>query len=265
MRSVLHKINSFPFEAIFCRYYPVAGLASAQQKVDLMTSEGWDEVRSKEGHFLIPETRAQWQRMCETPIMHDSAVGDLPARAYSILDQIQKHQLGEQLYSIGVGLAALEYHIKRLNPQLELFCSDYGPVSVNRLGKVFYECDGIHRFDVVSEHFRSVYPNAKPKPLLLIHRVDPQLSDDQWVKAFRQLRESAVGHILLVPYQVLTLRHLFEVKRREYWCRVMRTYLAFCGYVRTRRRWLQLWTDSFNLITDPKIGYSQGFLLKSRP
>lgn len=264
LKSLLRQINSLPFEATLKRYYPAPASLESRLQVDLTTPKGWDEVRTQEGNFLIPETRARWQRMCETPIVHDSAAGDLPARAYCILDLIEQHRLGPQFYSLGVGLAALEYHVKRLNPALEVFCSDCGEVTTSRLGKVFRECNGITKFDLLEDSFHAIYPNAKPNPFVLIHRVDPQLSDAHWIKVFAGLRKSGVDHALFVPYKILTLRHLLEFKRRELWQRLSRVNLAFCGYVRTRRRLVRLWGNSFEIIAEPKIGYSQGFLLKQK-
>ncbi len=264
MIALLRRLNSLPFEATVRHYYPLAKTPTGQQGVDLTQAKGWDLVRATEGNFLIPEDRSIWLRMCETRITHDSAAGDLPSRAYDILDLLEKHEVQEQLFSFGVGLAALEYHIKRLRPSLRVYCSDYGIEAVSRLKQVFHECDGIVHFDLIKERFLQVFPQATTSAMVLIHRVDPHLTDNQWEQTFTRLAADKVQWILFVPHRLLTLRYLLRSKRQEAWHRARGISLALSGMVRTKRRWLRLWSNQYELLDEPPIGYSSGFLLKLR-
>lgn len=262
LNSLLRELNSLPFEATIRHHYPLPTSAHGRQTIDLTEAKGWDLVRATESNFLIPEERTVWLRMCETRIAHDSVAGDLPSRAYDILDLLEKHGATEQLFSLGVGLAALEYHVKRLSPGLRVYCSDYGVETAKRLRKVFHECDGISQFDLVKEQFRDVFPHAGAKSAVLIHRVDPQLTDTQWQDAFARLRESGVPYVLYVPHRLLTLRYAVQSKRREWWHRMIGSPIALSGYVRTRRTTVRFWEDSYELVAEPAIGYSQGFWLR---
>ncbi|MCG3776324.1 MAG: hypothetical protein JW395_3177 [Nitrospira sp.] len=260
MIALLRRLNSLPFEVTVRHYYPLPG----QRGADLTEAKGWDVVRTTESNFLIPDDRRTWLRMCESRITHDSIAGDLPSRAYDILDLLEKYGVQEQLFSFGVGLAALEYHIKRLQPSLHVYCSDYGIETVSRLKKIFHECDGIVHFDLIRERFSQVFPQAKAGAMVLINRVDPHLSDVQWEDTFDRLAADKVQRILFVPHRLLTLRYLLDSKCDEAWHRVRGNSLALSGMVRTKRRWLRLWANRYELLDEPPIGYSSGFLLKLR-
>lgn len=245
-------------------YYPLMAGGPEKISVDLTKPDGWDAVRSTAGNFFMPTERSVWQRMCETPIAHDSGVGDLPSRAYSVLDLLEKHNFSKQLISFGVGLGALEYHVKRLKPDLKVYCSDFNVEAVERLKAVFNECDGIYRFDLMAGSYRQVFPGVQDGALLMIHRMDPHLNDEQWIQVFHRLAEDTARNILFVPHRLLTLRYLIESKRREYFHRMIRTPLALSGMVRTLHRWLHLWGEHYELIDEPRIGYSRSFLLRLR-
>lgn len=262
MKSLLRQLNSLPFEVTIRHCYPLPRSTSGRRFIDLTQAKGWDFVRSTESNFLIPEDRAIWLRMCETRVAHDSVAGDLPSRAYDILDLLDKHGVTGQLFSLGVGLAALEYHIKRLRPNLQVYCSDYGVETASRLRKVFHECDGISQFDLIQEQFRNAFPQAGTNSAVLIHRVDPQLSDIQWCEAFARLRENGVSRVLYVPHCLLTLRYAIQSKRREWWHRAIGSSMALSGYVRTRKTTLRFWEGSYELVEETPIGYSRGFWLR---
>ena len=264
MMQFLRKLNSMPYEAAMRHFYPLTAGGPGKLAVDLTKPEGWDAVRSTAGNFYMPTERGVWQRMCETPIAHDSGVGDLPSRAYCILDLLQKKGFSEQLISFGVGLGALEYHLKRLKPELQVYCSDFNDEAVQRLRTVFNECDGIYKFDLMGGSYREVFPRVRDDALLMIHRMDPHLADEEWVQVFERLATGRGRNILFVPHRLLTLRYLFDSKRRELVHRCRRTPLALSGTVRTFHRWLKIWGRDYELVDEPRIGYSRGFLLKLR-
>lgn len=264
MKSLLRRMNALPFELSIQHYFPLQDTGIQQKIVSLNEAAGWDLLRVEEGNFFIPAERERWLQMCTTPIVHDSNWGDLPVRASSILKFIDERKLGGRLFSLGVGLAALEYHIKTLRPSLQVFCSDYGDEAISRLSSAFIECDGIRHFDLTKQKFKIVFPEAQPNDLVLVHRVDPCLSDDEWKDVFSRLAADNAQHVLFVPHQVLNLRYLVFSKRREYIHRIKRTPLASSGAVRTFNRWLRLWGDHYELGEQVQLSCSKGFWLKLR-
>ena len=258
------RLNALPVDLGLKHYYPMEGTKHGRATVDLTKAEGWDQVRAEDGPLFIPENRAQWQRMCDEPVFHDSNGGDLLARAGTILDTLRRHGLTQELYSLGVGLAALEFHIKRLYPDIKLFCSDYGEETTRRLRGLFVESDGISQFDLNTQRFRDVYPSAGPDAVVLIHRVDPHLSDNEWRRAFAALAADGIRHVFFVPHRVLTLRYLVESKERDVLHRLKGTPLALSGYVRTLRRWGRLWGEDYLLMETMEVGYARGFWLQAR-
>lgn len=263
VRRLKRHVNSLPLELAIQHYYPLASNFQ-QSNIRLTETEDWDLVRKTEGHFFIPEDRDHWLEMCNGPIEHDSNSGDLPARAASVVQFISERGLRQQLFSLGVGLAALEYHIKGSGANIKVFCSDFSQETVRRLRKNFLECDGIRSFDLISERFKETFPEATSDSVVLLHRIDPCLTDQQWKGAFSNFAADGVRNLLLVPHRVLDLRYLVFSKRREIVSRISRRPLALSGAVRTYKRWLQLWSDHYDLNETVKIGYSQGFWLVPR-
>jgi hypothetical protein len=258
------KLNNLPFDLGVALFHPIQSANIRQRVIDLTTAAGWDLVRGEEGHLFIPEDRKRWQEMCTGNDRHDSNGGDLQARAHDILEMLRKRDLDKELYSVGVGLAALEFHIKLSRPDIKIFCSDYGEEATRRLRGLFTECEGIDQFDINKQRFRDLYPDASPDAVVLVHRVDPHLNDKEWARAFASMAADGVRHIFFVPHRLLTLRYLAESKRMEWSHRAKGTTLALTGHTRTLIRWRRLWGGAYNLTEVVEVGYGKGYWLEAR-
>lgn len=264
MKKVLRAINALPWDLGIDHYFPLHDMPVGTREISLVESEGWDLLRATGGQFFIPDNREQWIEMCNSPIVHDSNSGDLPNRAASIDRFCADNGVGKRIFSVGVGLAALEYHISKSSPGISLFCSDFGDEAVRRLKSVFLECDDIRGYDLVRQSFREVFPEGNAGDLLLIHRVDPHLSDVEWFNVFQNLAKDGVGDILFVPHRLLDLRYLKYSKQQELVHRVRGTTLAYSGRVRTLRRWSRIWGGSYSVKERVAVGYSSGFYLRPK-
>ncbi len=162
------------------------------------------------------------------------------------------------IVSVGAGRALVEYHIKRLAPELHLTCTEYSPKVVERLKRVFEEADEVTEFDITS----SPWSRFRPGSLVLFNRLDTELDDRQWREVFRNTASSGVKDILMVATGFLTPRTLLA----EIWSRVVglikRRRLTFAGYTRTKARFCELWQPHFVQANEIQIGSLTGLLLK---
>ena len=134
----------------------------------------------------------------------------------------------------------LEYHIKSIAPDIFLRCGDFASVSLTRLRSLFTECDSIESMDL-----RDPTWATDPHDVLLLNRVDTELSDTEWANLFRQLHAQQVDRIVFVPGGLLTA----SLAVREFWGLVAAVgrhhRLARAGYLRSEARMQQLFRDFY--------------------
>lgn len=243
-------------------YYP--SNQNLSSKIDFTKAAAWDQARDEDEHFVIPRDREVWIRKCEVPGFHDSATGDLVARAYAIIDLVGERSHPDTIISVGSGLGALEYHIKRLSPKSRVFCSDFSEETVKRLSLVFQECEGVRLFNIAAHKISDVFPDERKDSLVLMHRVDPHLSNDEWRHVFDNFHKDGVELILFVPHRFLTWKYAIRSKLREFVCRLQRRPLALSGYIRTKSDFTQMWNGLYDVLQNVYIGSASGFLLQRK-
>lgn len=202
---------------------------------DLVRPEAWDAVRDLAGPFGLPRNRAEWEARASSP--------ELAARAHSIAALAGRLE-AESICSYGVGVCAVELNLARLAPGLHLACTDYAPRTVERLGALFPEADVI-RHDLLRD-------DPLEADLHLLHRVDTELSDDEWRTVLPRFRAPA----LVVPAMLLTWRSV----AKELALRVRPGRATRAGYVRTEDALRSLWRPSHRDERLP-VGDLTGFLL----
>ncbi len=155
------------------------------------TVENWDAVRinADEPDYYIPDNLNDYKAL-------DSVLRTCELGSW-IANNVEKAGCN-QLFSIGCGVAYVEYNIK-VQSKLEVAVSDFVP-SVNRLQhlNVF---DRVLRLDINNE-----MPEVNNKTVVYLGRIDTELSDEQLVSLFKRLRALDVKYICMVPAQLLTIR-----------------------------------------------------------
>ena len=215
------------------------GAARERVGANLLAAEAWDAARSVPGPFALAETRAEWERAAAQP--------NLDARARDV-SAIARELGARSLCSHGVGTAALELNLHRVDPELELICTDYAPRAVERLRRLFPEAQVVLR-DLTA-------PEPPVADHHLMHRLDAELDDDQWSAVFEQLR----APIVFVPNVVLGLAGAARELARGL---VRRGSLTEAGWFRNEAALRALWAGSHRdrALT---VGGAPGFLLERR-
>ncbi len=261
MRKLLRDINSLPFRFTIEYYHPTSdGFVYEKERLD--SPELWYALRERHPHFSIPRERNEWVNMCELGIGRDGLDGSLNTRAVEIVDLLTRSGFN-RMHSVGVGSAALEYHIKRLFSKLELVCSDHAPSTVEILQGVFSECDSVRKFDVLDRESWTGLENHKDR-VIMINRLDPLFSDERWEQVFRNMHDCGVEHVLFISAWMLTLRYYLMVKKENLLSRIRRTQRTFTGWVRTKRVFQSYWESLYEEEEELILGGLPAFLLKRR-
>lgn len=216
---------------------------------DLHSPSAWDALRESGAEsFSLSERRQSWL---------DSFVDQayLRERARAIVGLCREQGL-ERVFSVGAGIAALEYFIKAEDPALHLTCTDYAPKATARLRSVFEECDDIFVFDMM----RDEWPSA-PDTLYLLHRVDFELSDRDWRSCFARMAANAISPVLVVACELLTPEKRKRMRHVYLSHKIHHRPLTFSGYLRTRDAFKALWGRDYNTARELPVGDLEGFLL----
>ena len=220
---------------------------------NLLKKSAWDALRTSGlADFSVAEGREAW-------LASFSERDDLRERAHAIVSLCRASGYTGVL-SVGAGVGGLEYFIKTEAPDLRVTSTDFAPAATERLARVFSECDEVTVFDMM----RDPWP-TRPGTLVLLHRVDTELSDRAWRSCFRRMRASRVSPVLVVPCEFLTPERRARARRAYLSHLRHRRPLTFSGYLRTKTRFMSLWSRSYGLHKELQVGDLTGFLLEARP
>ena len=205
----------------------------------LLDPSAWDAARSLPGPFELPENRVDWERCARR--------GDLERRAQDVAS-VARELGASSLCSHGVGTASLELNLHRAAPELNLTCTDYAPLTVERLRRLFPEAEVVLR--------NLVDPGPPLADVHLMHRLDAELDDDDWRSVFAAMERP----ILFVPNVVLDLAGAARETARRL---VRRGSLTNAGWFRNEAALRALWSESHS-DRPLTISDSRGFLLEPR-
>lgn len=267
IRSLGKKLPDFdiPFNLTIKHYYPFDGEVSLADG-KLNSPQLWSALRNSHPHFVLERKREGWLKQCELGKDKDGQDGYLPERAATIAMILKKNGI-TSLYSIGVGEACLEYHIKKIYPELNLFVSEYIDNNVEVLKQVFKESRGVFKFDALKDDWSRFSDDHNA--CVLLFRLEDNFTDDELRKIFEKMYQAQVANVIYVPGLFLSVKFLIFEKLRLYFYRLLHKKIAFTGYHRTlstsRKFWQSLYSEEkLNLCGKASIkrGASRGFFLK---
>lgn len=150
-----------------------------EKAMDTLSAENWDKLRldEKPGPFSIERNIDDYERNCTISVGYHEA-------AEAIVRLWDEYKLGKRLVSFGCGKGIVEWHIKKLMPELYIKCTDYATESLELLKKVFVECDEFKKFDMLST---DDYKELRQDEALLMYRVSTEFSFEQWKEVFERL------------------------------------------------------------------------------
>ncbi len=199
----------------------------------LHTPKEWDALRESQVGFAMPGSRSAWSLAAES---NPEFVG----RAVDIARIAQ--QIGAaSVCSYGAGVGALEWCLHRAAPGIAITCTDFAPLSTERLASYFPEARVL------------VHDLARDEPipadLALLHRVDTEFDDAAWRRIL-----AGLDRVLMIPSDFLRWQRLLESRHKQ------GTRIAF---LRTKRALRALWRETHT--EEPvTVGGLDGFILSRR-
>lgn len=236
------------------KYYHYFNDSEKELGGNLNTPGSWDVLRTKEGvqgAYYIPEDRGAWQKIC---LSNES----LKLKARDIVRLIGSKF--NAIYSFGVGAAYLEFLIKKEDSSLQLKCSDFASEGVRRLKKVFVEADEVFSFDMIDGDWSVIDSQG----ICFFYRVDTVFDDDQWKTVFGKMRSAGIKDILFIPCGMISLRRILYQQVKYAVFKLLGRKMTFSGYIRTKKRFVSLLSEFYEIGDVVNIGGSAGFLLKLR-
>ena len=262
VQSALKYIDSLPFSITIRHYFPFNDRTTLLKNGEISSSKAWDTLRQKHPNFSISENRVEWLKAAEAQVEKDGQDKGLVRRAKDVVEVIER--LGvTKVFSAGVGGAGLEYQIKKLKPELYLTCSEYSPVAVGALKKVFTECDSVVFFDMNTGdwHLAIDKTQTREKQLCILSRIDIDLTNKQFRNIFKNMHAAGIRNVLVITCVDLTLYDLVSRMYHRILGHLRGVYYVFAGYLRSKRAFIDLWSPFYNH-TELTCGGLKSFLLE---
>jgi hypothetical protein len=206
------------------------GIATSRSPV--LTDDEWDRLREKDSAFGFGRSREEWIAQARS----NPAVVRRADSVVSLLDAWG----AERLVSAGVGTGLFEYLLKTALPRLFIRCGDWSPDSLQLLRERFTECDSVERMDLRRPDWAK-----DPDAVVLLNRVDMELTDGEWRECFSRMATVGVKRIVWIPCGLLNGRSIIAEIRGVLAGIGMRRQLARSGYLRTPARMGELFSDRY--------------------
>lgn len=244
LSHIVRRLHWFPlvnlpvmFPVTLRHHYAFGSVMNLFKNGELTSPQSWDALRTQHPHFVIADDREEW--IASLDHMKDGQDPALKDRAIEICELLRTKGMAD-LHSIGVGGGALEYFIKRCDSSRRLSASDYNPIGVARLRKVFTECDRVEQFDITRDPWSMIQPNPEISAVLM-YRVDPHFTDMEWKSIFSKMASERVRHILYIPATEISFQYLAFTLLKTVIAKISGAGVSFTGYARSAKVFPLLW------------------------
>lgn len=186
-----------------------------------LNQQNWDILRteSTEMAYAIEDSTEQYERNCIESKAYEVS-------AEKIIELLKKYNC-KHIVGLGSGKGILEWHLKKLMPELYIECTDYAAASINKLKKVFTECDGFHCFDMLHGDYTLFGQDV----CFVLYRVSEEFSYNDWCSVFKKMRAEGALNIIFIPDMLATkeLEEKMARKRARYIEKGVDS--TFCGWI----------------------------------
>ena len=199
-----------------------------------ISSTNWDMLRtdSAPGPFSIEKEISEFEENCKAATSYRET-------AEIICGFIEKHKLGNRMVSLGCGKGTVEYHIKKIMPELHIKCTDYAQKGIEQLAKVFVDCDEFGTFDMLAGDYGEW---AKTGDILLMYRVSTEFTAEQWQTIFDRIYNANIQYVILVPTEIMTLWMALKAKIRLFYNILSGRKVTFSGWMYSRKEFFKFFS-----------------------
>jgi len=192
----------------------------------------WSIIRSnkKEKGYYLPDNIDIYKKERKNENKYESTLTEI--------SNLIKYKGIKRVISLGSGIAALEYHLKnRLDIEVE----------VSDLDDSIKILDSFNIFDkAFSLDLKSNFTIESKDSLILLSRIDTELSDIDLKNLFERLNYSNVNYIYFIPAQELNFLTVIREIKIFLYSVFYRKKRVFCGYSRTKEAFINSWSDNYN-------------------
>ena len=191
----------------------------------------WSIIRSnkKEKGYYLPDNLDIYLKDRKSEKKYEGTVKEI--------SNIIKANSIKRVVSLGSGIAALEYHLKNaLEIQVEVSDLDHS-IKILDSFKIF---DKVFLLDL-----RSDFKIESKDTLVLLSRIDTELTDKELKTLFDRLNMSGANLIYFIPGQVLNLPTIVREIKIILYSFFKKKKRVFCGYSRSKKSFINSWKSSY--------------------
>ncbi len=195
----------------------------------------WEALRNDESEapYFLPYSREEFLKKVDTLS---------PSKAAEIIINETVNLKIQKAFSIGCGIASLEYQIKKFS-KLSVIVSDYNS-SVLRLKNynIFDDC-------LQLDAFMDIFP-VDESYLMIFPRIDTEFDDQQLETLFLKCKIAGIKYIWFIPAELLNFK-IFIVELKILLVSILKgKSRVFCGYARSKSAFRRLWGKHYRLVKE---------------
>lgn len=206
----------------------------------------WQELRndSNEDPYFLPYTREAYIKKVDS-----NQKSKITIEIINICKQLKI----KKIFSIGSGLAAQEYQLKKYST-IPVIVSDYTE-SINRL-KAYNIFDNAIMLDVLNDPLP-----IDENTLVLLPRIDTEFNNNQLSIIFNKCFQLKVKYIWFIPAELLSLHILAAEIKIALLSLILNKPRVYCGDARSLGCFKSIWGMHYHIIRTYKFGIKT-FLLQ---
>ena len=194
---------------------------------------GWETLRNgNENAFALEDDKVAYESNCEQRI-------DYKTYAIKILQMCASN---DNFISFGCGKGILEWHMKRqAGDRIRVTCSDYTPQQLEKLKKVFVDCDSFLLFDMLEGDYSQVDKRAT----VIIYRCSTEFTYKQYRQIFKKMYDRGIETIVFVPTEIITIKQ--GLRRYKAYAKdlLKGRKLTFCGWNYLEKELVSMFDDYY--------------------
>lgn len=220
---------------------------------DKLDKEAWERLRmdTSESAYCIEDSVDLYEQNCKKYSIYCNSA--------KTICKILKQNNCRHIITVGTGKGILEWYIKKYMPDLYVECTDYAEETIDKLKKVFADCDDLHAFDMLEGDYGSFNKEA----FVIFFRVSTELNYKQWRQCFKKMHDAGIRNIIFVPDEIASV----SVAKREITThmknRLKKKKDTFCGWIYSADEYRKLFQKSgYQAVKKVKSDILHLFVLK---
>ena len=221
-----------------------------------LDKDGWNTLRLSldSGSFALEKEKELYEENCLKEVSYENM-------AKAIAKQLKEYGV-KRACSLGVGKGILEWHLKRIDPNLCVECTDYTVETLDILRKVFPSADKYYQFDMMQDSYGKL--SIGTEDVLVVSRLSAEFSKTEWKKIFQRMAEENVKQVLFVPIGIDNAASMVSELLRHYANLVLRKKDTMCGWLYSENEFLAFWRDYYSVKNTLQFDNTKGYFLTKK-